>query len=114
MRKAKYTIIPRCIAKRLLQFARPRSANSMFYGAMGSWDGLQDHFSQFKKPQDFTKNNPTTFVIPPSEQTFDRGEHPRFICEHKLYWGAFSDPQEADYVTAVLNSDTAAVRQTRF
>jgi hypothetical protein len=50
----------------------------------------------------------------PSEQTFDRGEHPRFICEHKLYWGAFSDPQEADYVTAVLNSDTAAVRQTRF
>lgn len=38
---------------------------------------------------------------------FDRGEYPRFICEHKIYWAAFSDPQEAHYVTAVLNSDTA-------
>ena len=38
---------------------------------------------------------------------FDRAEHPRFVVEHKLYWAAFSDPFEAHYVVAVLNSDTA-------
>jgi hypothetical protein len=30
-----------------------------------------------------------------------------FVVDHKLYWAAFSDPNEADYVAAVLNSDTA-------
>jgi hypothetical protein len=38
---------------------------------------------------------------------FDRHEHPRFVVEHKLYWGAFSNAHEAHYVVAVLNSQTA-------
>jgi type I restriction-modification system DNA methylase subunit len=38
---------------------------------------------------------------------FDRSEHPRFVVEHKLYWGAFADASEAHYVVAVLNSETA-------
>jgi hypothetical protein len=29
-----------------------------------------------------------------------------FVVDHKLYWAAFSDPREADYVTATLNSET--------
>ncbi len=33
-----------------------------------------------------------------------------FVVDHKLYWAAFSDPQEADYVTAILNSRTANER----
>jgi len=30
----------------------------------------------------------------------------RLIIEHKLYWAAFSNPSEAQFVTAVLNSAT--------
>ena len=37
---------------------------------------------------------------------FDRGKHPRFVVEHKLYWAAFSSPQEAHYLSAILNSET--------
>lgn len=36
---------------------------------------------------------------------FDRHEYPTFVVEHKLYWSAFADPQEAHYVAAVFNSD---------
>ena len=36
---------------------------------------------------------------------FDRHEYPTFVVEHKLYWAAFADPQEAHYVAAVFNSD---------
>jgi type I restriction-modification system DNA methylase subunit len=39
---------------------------------------------------------------------FDRGEHSiPFVVDPKLYWAAFSDPSEAHYVVAILNSDTA-------
>lgn len=38
---------------------------------------------------------------------FDRKEYPTFVVEHKLYWGAFSDPDEAQYVTAIFNSGVA-------
>jgi hypothetical protein len=39
---------------------------------------------------------------------FDRDELPiPFVVDHKLYWAAFSDPDEAHYVVAVLNSETA-------
>jgi hypothetical protein len=38
---------------------------------------------------------------------FDRKKHPRFVVEHKLYWGAFADEREAHYVAAVLNSNMA-------
>ena len=38
---------------------------------------------------------------------FDRSKHPRFVVEHKLYWGAFSNAEEAHYLVAVLNSETA-------
>ncbi len=41
---------------------------------------------------------------------FDRHQHPRFVVEHKLYWAAFSNPREAHYVAAVLNSQTANER----
>ena len=38
---------------------------------------------------------------------FDRESDPLpFVVDHKLYWAAFSDPQESDYVTAILNSET--------
>lgn len=33
-----------------------------------------------------------------------------FVVDHKLYWAAFSDPQEADYVAAILNSETVNER----
>jgi hypothetical protein len=33
--------------------------------------------------------------------------YPTFVVEHKLYWAAFSDPNEDHYVVAVLNSATA-------
>jgi type I restriction-modification system DNA methylase subunit len=38
---------------------------------------------------------------------FDRHEYPTFVVEHKLYWAAFANPDEAHYVVALLNSDTA-------
>jgi type I restriction-modification system DNA methylase subunit len=38
---------------------------------------------------------------------FDRRDYPTFVVEHKLYGAAFADPDEAHYVVAVLNSDTA-------
>jgi type I restriction-modification system DNA methylase subunit len=38
---------------------------------------------------------------------FDRSKHPRFVVEHKLYWGAFANAEEAHYLVAVLNSETA-------
>jgi hypothetical protein len=38
---------------------------------------------------------------------FDRLQHPRFVVEHKLYWAAFAEPEEAHYLVAVLNSQTA-------
>jgi type I restriction-modification system DNA methylase subunit len=38
---------------------------------------------------------------------FDRHEYPNFVVEHKLYWAPFADLNEAHYVAAVLNSDTA-------
>ncbi len=38
---------------------------------------------------------------------FDRKSHPiPFVVDVKLYWAAFSTPQEAHYVAAVLNSET--------
>jgi hypothetical protein len=38
---------------------------------------------------------------------FDRKSHPLpFVIDHKLYWAAFSNPIEAHYLTAVLNSET--------
>jgi N-6 DNA Methylase len=41
---------------------------------------------------------------------FDRKSNPLpFVVEHKLYWAAFNDPTEADYVCAVLNSETVNV-----
>jgi len=36
---------------------------------------------------------------------FDRHDYPTFVVEHKLYWAAFADPQEAHYVAAIFNSD---------
>lgn len=37
---------------------------------------------------------------------FDRkSNHFRFAVDHKMYWAAFSDSDEADYVTAILNSE---------
>ncbi len=38
---------------------------------------------------------------------FDRHAYPTFVVEHKLYGAAFADPDEAHYVVAILNSDTA-------
>jgi type I restriction-modification system DNA methylase subunit len=39
---------------------------------------------------------------------FDREAHPLpFVVDHTLYWAAFIDPLEPDYVVAVLNSETA-------
>jgi hypothetical protein len=43
-----------------------------------------------------------TGVIP-----FNCRLYPRFVVEHKLYWAAFSNPREAHYVVAVLNSHSA-------
>jgi len=38
---------------------------------------------------------------------FDRGtQKVPFIVDVKLYWAAFSNPEEADYVSAILNSET--------
>jgi hypothetical protein len=38
---------------------------------------------------------------------FDRGSQDApFIVDVKLYWAAFSNPEEADYVAAILNSET--------
>lgn len=43
-----------------------------------------------------------------SAACFDRRTHPlSLIVEHKVYWAAFSDPAEARYVTAILNSSVA-------
>jgi len=33
-----------------------------------------------------------------------------FVVDHKLYWAAFSEPREADYVAAILNSQTVNER----
>lgn len=39
---------------------------------------------------------------------FDRKSCPLpFVVDHKLYWAAFKDSCEADYVAAILNSETA-------
>jgi len=38
---------------------------------------------------------------------FDRGQHPRFVVEHKLYWAALANADEAHYLVAILNSETA-------
>jgi type I restriction-modification system DNA methylase subunit len=35
---------------------------------------------------------------------------PPFVVDHKLYWAAFSDPEEADYLAAILNSQTVNAR----
>src|SRR5690348_3408801 len=41
----------------------------------------------------------------------DRNEQAlRFVVDHILYYAAFSDTHEADYVTAILNSETANER----
>lgn len=43
-----------------------------------------------------------------SAAVFDRREHVLpFIVDHKLYWAAVSDPEEAHYLAAVLNSGAA-------
>lgn len=43
-----------------------------------------------------------------SAARFDRNSAAlRFIVDHKMYWAAFSNGQEADYITAILNSKTA-------
>ncbi|HXT74207.1 MAG TPA: N-6 DNA methylase [Candidatus Angelobacter sp.] len=33
-------------------------------------------------------------------------QSPPFVVDHTLYWAAFSEPHEADYVVAILNSET--------
>jgi len=39
---------------------------------------------------------------------FTRGEEQiPFVVDHNLCWAAFSDPREAHYVVAILNSETA-------
>ena len=41
---------------------------------------------------------------------FDRNSHPlRFIADCTLYWAAFSNHEEADYLVSVLNSNTVNV-----
>jgi type I restriction-modification system DNA methylase subunit len=41
-----------------------------------------------------------------SASYFDRTEYPTFVVDHTLYWAAFVNPDEAQYVVAVLNSET--------
>ncbi len=50
-------------------------------------------------------NAPGTNV---SAAYFDGAAHPLLtIVEHTVYWAAFADQDEADFVVAILNSDTA-------
>ena len=43
-----------------------------------------------------------------SASYFDRQAHPLpYVAEHKLYWSAFADEEEAYYLTAFLNSQVA-------
>lgn len=59
----------------------------------------QDTTSRFLVVYNTSGTNLTAAVI-------DRGSLPlAFVVDHKLYWMALDDRDEADYVTAILNSD---------